>query len=55
MRQYGHVTISGMNGESASWRAIQDMRQVDARRLRNWRLLCFICLWAGFLLWYWVR
>ena len=54
-RQYPNIAVGNMNGESRSFRALRDLREVDARKLRNWRLLAIAAFWVGAMCGYWVR
>lgn len=44
-----------MNGERVTRQALLDLREVDARKLRNWRLLTLAAALVGFWLGYLVR
>ena len=56
-RQYPNIAVADMNGGHATRRALIDLRTVDARRLRNWRIITGLLAlaWIAFGVWYWVR
>lgn len=54
-RQYPNIAVSDMNGESSTFHALRDLREVDARKLRNWRLLALAAFWVVAMCGYWWR